>query len=178
MAIATVLNGLFLVGWPVAAHASCAEGAGPEGSPISFVGLALEERRGYSKFEVTEVWAGPELARNVWVKSGQEQPPWPLYYVSGVASSVDAEFTIGKEYVVGASRGFDTSSCSITPAGANEIKPPAEVRAPDGQWQRRGRPAPGAGHDGGRPGAPRRRACPARDVRALPAPGPPTHLIG
>jgi hypothetical protein len=138
-----LLAGLCWVGWPTAAHASCAQGAGPEGSPVIFVGRAIEERRGYSKFQVTEVWAGPDLATNVWVLSGQEQPAWPFYYFQGVASSVDADFKIGKEYVVGAGRGFATSSCSIAASGDNQLKPPADVRAPTDDGSEGADPPPG-----------------------------------
>ena len=92
------------------ATASCAEDAGPQGSPVIFVGTAGEERRGYTRFEVGEVWAGPDLAPEVWVLSGQKQAPWPLSLVTGVSSSADAQFDDGEQYVVGASRSFSTSA--------------------------------------------------------------------
>jgi hypothetical protein len=89
------------------------EDSGPEGSEVIFLGTAVEERRGYTKFTVSEVLAGPDLAPGVWVRSGQDQGPWPLYFFQGVGSSVDAEFEIGRTYIVGASDGFSTSACSI-----------------------------------------------------------------
>ena len=94
-----------------AAMASCASGAGPEGSDIIFVGTAAENRRGYTRFAVSEVLAGPALAPDLWVQSGQEQPRWPLSLISGVSSSVDADFTVGDQYVVGTGDEFVTSAC-------------------------------------------------------------------
>ena len=100
------------------AAASCAEDAGPEGSPIIFVGTAETERGGYTRFAVDEVRVGPDLAPEVWVRSGQDQPTWPLNFLSAVgsSSSADADFTDGEQYVVGASRSFDTSACIISEA--------------------------------------------------------------
>jgi hypothetical protein len=113
------------------AFASCASDSGPAGSPIIFVGSAQEERRGFTRFTVVEVWAGPGLAPEVWVLSGQEQPPWPLNLLAGVGSSGDVEFRIGARSVVGASRDFKTSSCSVQPAGsASKSLRPDQVRSP------------------------------------------------
>ena len=114
VAAAAVLASLLLPPHPAAA--SCAEGAGPRGQPVVFVGAAEGERRGYTRFAVQEVWAGPDLAPEVWVQSGQEQPPWPLSLLSAVSSSADAEFVEGERYVVGASRSFDTGACSVAEA--------------------------------------------------------------
>jgi len=110
------------------ATASCAEESGPAGSPVIFVGTAEVERRGYTQFEVDEVWAGPDLAPQVWVLSGQQQPPWPLSLFSAVGSSIDAEFVDGEQYVVGASRSFSTSACSVSEAV--DTKAPGGVREP------------------------------------------------
>ena len=102
---------LLLGGAPAAA--SCADDSGPDGADVVFVGTMEEERRGFSRFTVDEVRAGPDLAPEVWVRSGQEQPPWPLSLLSAVGSSTDADFVTGQQYVVGASRSFDTSVCRI-----------------------------------------------------------------
>ena len=110
------------------AVASCAEGSGAAGSPVVFVGTAEEERRGYTRFRVDQVWAGPDLAPEVWVLSGQRQPPWPLGLVSAVGSSSDADFVPGEQYVVGASRSFGTGACSVSDVAGTEA--PAEVRGP------------------------------------------------
>jgi hypothetical protein len=99
---------------------------------VIFVGSAEEERRGFTRFSVDEVWNGPDLGPDVWVQSGQQQPPWPLNLVFGVSSSVDVQFRIGESYVVGASRDFHTSECSVQ-ALAGEIDPglrPDNVRTP------------------------------------------------
>jgi hypothetical protein len=113
------------------AQASCAADSGPAGAPVILSGTAVEERRGFTRFQVDEVWAGPDLAPEVWVRSGQRQPPWPFYLFSGVASSVDADFVIGEAYVVGAGASFDTSACSIAiPAEARDLRPP-DPRSPE-----------------------------------------------
>lgn len=80
------------------------------------------------QFQVDEVSAGPDLAPQVWVLSGQEQSPWPLSLLSAVSSSIDAEFVTGKQYVVGASRSFSTSACSVS--AAVDLPAPGEVREP------------------------------------------------
>ena len=105
--LALFVTAPFLLVQP-AALASCAQEAGPGGSDIIFVGTAEENRRGYTRFAVSEVLAGPALAPEVWVQSGQKQPLWPF---SGVSSSVDADFTVGDQYVVGTGDGFVTSAC-------------------------------------------------------------------
>ncbi|HEU4812136.1 MAG TPA: hypothetical protein VFT00_08330 [Nocardioides sp.] len=122
---------LALVAVPAPAYASCAADSGPEGSPVVFVGTAQEERRGFTRFEVEEVWAGPDLADEVWVLSGQEQPPFPLNMFSAVSSSVDAEFIDGDRYVVGASDDFRTGACSVSEATADlDSLRPDDARSP------------------------------------------------
>ena len=114
---------MFLFALPITgaspAHASCSSESGPSGAPIIFVGTADAERGGFTRFTVTEVWAGPDLAPEVWVLSGQEQPRWPLNLFLGVGSSDDAEFVHGDRYVVGASKAFHTGACAVdeVPAG-------------------------------------------------------------
>lgn len=99
-----------------AAHASCAEDAGPAGSPVVLVGTVEARRAGYTLLAVEEVRRGPDLAPEVWLRTGQEQPPWPLSLVSGVSSSVDADLEPGTRWVVGASRDFATGACSVAEA--------------------------------------------------------------
>lgn len=130
---ATVLAVAPLLAVPVSAEASCTEDSGPAGSDVVFVGRAEEERRGYTRLVVEEVWHGPDLAPEVWVLSGQEQPPVPFNLLQRVGSSVDADFVDGHRYVVGASDGFQTSACtSEEVVGATEQAPgrPGEPRAP------------------------------------------------
>ena len=107
-----VAAALLLPGSP--ATASCAQDSGPDGAPVIFVGSAETERRGYTRFQVEEVWAGPDLAPEVWVLSGQKQSPWPLNLIQGVSSSTDASFVEGRRYVVGASESFATNTCAIS----------------------------------------------------------------
>lgn len=114
---ALAIGGLLLPVQP--AVASCAPGIGPESSPVIFVGTAESERRGYTRFAVDEVQAGPDLAPDVWVRSGQEQPTWPLSMLSSVGSSTDADFNDGKKYVVGASESFVTDACLIMEASGS-----------------------------------------------------------
>jgi len=51
-----------ILGAPAPAVASCAQDSGPGGSDIVFVGTAQEERRGFTRLAVDEVWLGPDLA--------------------------------------------------------------------------------------------------------------------
>lgn len=60
--------------------------------------------------------------------TGQEQPPWPLSLFSAVSSSDDADLVEGEQYVIGASRSFSTSACSIGNVGT--ARAPADVRRP------------------------------------------------
>lgn len=110
-----------------AAAASCAEDSGPTGSAVIFVGRMEEERRGFARFTVEEVRAGPDLAPEVWVLAGQEQAPWPGSLLAGVSSSGDADFEVGEQYVVGASDSFSTGVCSIA---EGDGRPDPDARAP------------------------------------------------
>lgn len=106
------------------AYASCASDSGPLGSSIIFVGTAVEERRGYTRFEVSEVWEGPALAPEIWVLSGQEQPTWPLSLLQVVGGSNDASFESESQYIVGASRSFQTNDCVVEAVGASDPATP------------------------------------------------------
>jgi hypothetical protein len=116
------------------ATALCAAESGPDGSPVIFTGTVTENRRGYTRLAVEQVYAGPDLAPAVWVRSGQRQP---LLSVVGVASSVDADLLAGQTYVIGATREFDTSACSVADLDADDQRsdvasgPPRAPR-PDG----------------------------------------------
>ncbi len=133
---ATVLAVAPLLAVTVPAEASCAEGSGPAGSDVVFVGTAEEERRGYTRLVVEEVWHGPDLAPEVWVLSGQEQPPFPFNLLQVVGSSNDADFVDGHRYVVGASDSFQTGACSSEEVvGATEQAPgrPRNPRGPEAE---------------------------------------------
>lgn len=107
------------------AAASCTENPGAEGSSVIFVGTAESERRGFTRFAVEEIHAGPDLAPEVWVRSGQEQPPWPLGIFGGVGSSGDADFVDGERYRVGANSSFVTGLCSVSEADRATRRPGA-----------------------------------------------------
>lgn len=79
-----------------------------------FVGTLQEERRGYARLKVAEVWSGPDLADEVWVLSGQAQAPWPFYFLTVVGSSNDVSFVEDQPFVVGASNDFTTGECSVS----------------------------------------------------------------
>ncbi|TCI99230.1 hypothetical protein E0W78_08525 [Aeromicrobium sp. IC_218] len=110
------------------AAASCAE-IDPMGSPVVFVGTAQETSNGHTRFAVGEVWSGPDLAPEVWVRTGQEQPGWPEGLYVAVISSNDADAEDGERYLVGASEDLTTSACSMTSA-SDPVARPAVVREP------------------------------------------------
>jgi hypothetical protein len=115
------------------ATASCAEGAGPQGSAIVFTGTPTEVRRGFTRFTVQQVWSGPQLANEVWVQSGQKQPTWPMNLLSGVSSSTDMDFAEHTAYVVGTSSDFRTSACSaVTVVGSPTLTGTPRIPARDG----------------------------------------------
>jgi hypothetical protein len=111
------------------ASASCAAQEGPPDSPVVFDGIADAQRGGYTRFVVLRVWDGPDLAPEVWVLSGQAQPPFPLNLFSSVASSTDADFVHGEYYLVGASDTFETGACSAQEM-SDDVVPPDDVRGP------------------------------------------------
>ncbi|CAN5871000.1 hypothetical protein BH20ACT6_BH20ACT6_20580 [soil metagenome] len=116
-----------------AAVASCAVEPGPAGSPVVVVGTPTESRRGFTRLEVSEVWRGPDLAEQVWVLSGQEQPAWPISLFQGVSSSTDADLQHGTAYIVGASMDFITNDCVVRAAGSKaelQKQRPADIRKP------------------------------------------------
>jgi hypothetical protein len=128
-----LLMGLAVTGYAHTAYASCASDRGPSGAPLIFVGTVEEQRRGFTRFSVTEVWAGPDLSPDVWVQSGQEQPAWPFSLLLGVGSSGDADFRLGDRYIVGASNGFRTGACSVAKLRSDGMRShdrPRHVRTP------------------------------------------------
>lgn len=111
------------------AAASCAASEFPPGgSAVIFSGTASENADGYTRFDVESVWAGPDLASEVWVLGGQEQPSGLRGLGVQVSSSVDAEFVLGQEYVVGADADFRTTSCRVMEAAGVPV--PDDARSP------------------------------------------------
>lgn len=120
-----------LLAAPAPALADCAaDGFGPDGRPVVFSGIVVEDRGAYTRFSVDKVWEGPDLAGEVWVQGGQDQTWWPLNLFQQVASSVDAEFEVGEQYVVGADEDFTTNLCSV--AAIDERPVPEDAREPVG----------------------------------------------
>lgn len=120
------------------AVASC---AGPiedllEDLPVVFIGTVIEERVGYGRMEVEQVWQGPDLAPQVWVQGGQDQPPWPARFLIGVAGSGDIDFSLGDRYLVASDSSFRTNDCIAQPMTEERLAQlaPSEIRepAPDG----------------------------------------------
>lgn len=101
-----------------------------------FVGTVEETGDGFTRFQVEEVWRGPDLAPETWVQTGQEQPPWPLSLFESAASSTDADLAVGRRYVVGTYGDFVTNSCLVAEMGNaaefGDLKP-ANVREPVAQ---------------------------------------------
>ncbi|MDP9443512.1 MAG: hypothetical protein M3P83_03790 [Actinomycetota bacterium] len=125
-----------LVAGGATAHASCA--AAPIDNLTSsqqpvFVGTAVAQRGGFTRFTVHEVWRGPDLADSVWVQTGQRQAPWPLSLFVGVGSSTDANVRTGASYLVGTYGGFRTDAClmvSLDDVSDAAGLRPGPVRAP------------------------------------------------
>ncbi|MDP8930882.1 MAG: hypothetical protein M3O70_20505, partial [Actinomycetota bacterium] len=120
------------------AQASCAAfstAGAVAGAEVLFVGVATANREhaAYTKFRVEEVWKGPDLATRVWVQGGQDQGPWPLNNLVGVASSTDVRFKVGERYLVAADdETFKTHACSATQLFEPSLRQyaPASIRGP------------------------------------------------
>jgi len=126
---ALVLTTLSGVTSQAPASASCAELPAEAllAQPVVFLGTAAQERQGYERFAVEESWRGPRLATNVWVQTGQDQPPWPMSMLAGVGSSGDATFSTGRRYVIAASADFRTLPAS-SPQPTTQQRPEDCVR--------------------------------------------------
>ncbi|MGN0065412.1 MAG: hypothetical protein ACI379_14335 [Nocardioides sp.] len=132
LAGATALTGALLAGGLLtvtgtAAHADCAGPFDGTGDHV-FSGIAEKNDGPYTRFSVQRVWEGDDLAADVWVLAGQEQAPWPLSLLVGVSSSVDAEFEVGQQYVVGTTEEFATNVCQV--ATLDELSVPEDARQP------------------------------------------------
>lgn len=112
-----------------AAHADCvAAPFPPEGSAVIFSGTAEESRGDHVRFSVDHVWAGPDLASDVWVATTEDDRSWWVRAFVGQSSSIDAEFEVGTAYVVGASSSYVTTVCSTIEASGVTV--PDDVREP------------------------------------------------
>lgn len=98
-----------------------------------FVGEVVYGGPDRPRLRVAEVWAGPDLASMVTVKTGPEQLPWPLSAVLRRASSVDGNLELGQSYVVATHADFRTDGCTslladdqILAAAPDDARPPVE----------------------------------------------------
>lgn len=97
-----------------------------------FVGSVIEGGNQHrARMAVDQVWAGPDLASVVLVRTGAEQLPWPVSKVLVRETSVDADLTLGEQYLVATYGDFATRICSSMVAGADVLaQAPNDVRAP------------------------------------------------
>ncbi len=110
---------------PAAAASCAADSYGADDLPVAFLGTALQERNGFTRMSVEEVWRGPDLAPEVWVRTGQQQLEPDLM----TTSSADAHLERGTQYVVGAEDAdLWADACSVSLP--EEATRPATVREP------------------------------------------------
>jgi hypothetical protein len=107
-----------------------------EGERSVFVGTVVEGGDTHlARLAVDEVWSGPDLAPEVAVRTGPEQPPWPISLVQQKVTSVDADLLLGEQYLVATYGDFATDVCSSLVADAEvlgDAPPDARAPAPDG----------------------------------------------
>jgi hypothetical protein len=94
-----------------------------------FVGEVSGRRGDHVRFETAEVWRGPDLAEQVWVRTDNGSAPLDQ----------------GGRYLVGAAEGFLTGDCLLWPADATEVTDarPLDVRAPAEGGSAGAEPPPG-----------------------------------
>ncbi len=133
---------LVLTTWALPSSlASCAPFSTAEAvarAEVLLVGVATANREqgAYTKFNVEEVWKGPDLAPKVWVQGGQDQPPWPFNHFIGVNSSNDVRFEVGERYLIAASaETFKTEACTATRTFDPRLREyaPSSIRGPNQQ---------------------------------------------
>ncbi len=119
---------------PGVATASCGEIPSVAGSltdtKVVFVGTvtSLENSRRWATVEVNEVWKGTGVPAEVEVRAGPKDPPGP----SGVATSVDRYYKLGRQYLFFPFRGsgeiYRDNACTAT----TRFKPDLESFRPAG----------------------------------------------
>ena len=119
------------------ARASCGGPFRPTRAAWVFVGTAVRQTASHALIDVEQVWRGRDLAPEILVKTGQDQPPWPLSMFGGLHGSGDIALEPGRRYVVGLEEGpvLRTNNCVVV-----EATPELLAKAPD---DARG-PVPGA----------------------------------
>jgi hypothetical protein len=98
--------------------------------PRVLLGRVVAERPGFAQLDVEEVWRGPATGPLVWLQTGTDPPGWPASLLDqGAGSSVDADLTTGRRYVVGLFEDFRTNSCLVAgadvPATVDRLRPSA-----------------------------------------------------
>ena len=116
------------------AAASCALVSAEEwvasGEPL-LLGRTMEERNGFIKVAVDEVWSGPDLAPEVWLRAGSQSST-----SSTGGTTADYGLTVGRDYLISYSADYRASLCSaveveadITAARPPQARPPTEGAA-------------------------------------------------
>ena len=120
---------------PSVAHASCAESPPIDEhlatADVVFVGtvIGLRNQNRTATFVVTEIWRGPDLLPEVFVRGGPDDP--------NAASSIDRTFELGTEYLVAArvvNGELVDDACSATRPWHESLAEhrPADARPPSG----------------------------------------------
>lgn len=130
---ATVL----LVPSPAAALSCAGPGEWLPSADHVFVGRVSDVRGEDVQFSVTEVWAGPDLAPQVWFPRDTELEMW--FPFSGPDGEVPDGWSGRQEYVVGIRDGRPFNPCNLFERGQHDFA----VAEPDAPWQ------PVAGGDAG-----------------------------
>ena len=116
------------------AAASCALVSAEEwvasGEPL-LLGRTVEERNGLIKVAVEEVWSGPDLAPEVWLRAGSESSR------SGTGGTTGGYgLAVGRDYLVSYSADYGASICSavevdagVTAARPQQARPPTKGAA-------------------------------------------------
>ena len=115
------------------ARASCGGPFRPKRAPWVFVGTAVRQTASHAVINVEQVWRGRDLAPEILLKTGQDQPPWPLSMFGGLHGSGDIALKPGRRYVVGLEEGpvLRTNSCVVVEATPKLLaKAPPDAREP------------------------------------------------
>ena len=107
---------------------------GTERGTSVFVGSVREAGMPFfATIDVESVWAGPDLAPTVLVRTGPEQHPWPISEVLVRQTSVDAELWRGGRFLVVVDDEFATTLCdtlevdaSVLAAAPEDARPPTD----------------------------------------------------
>lgn len=119
-----------LGGWTTPAGAACGAGASPYDAATVFVGKVLENRRGYTRFEVMAVAKGPDLAKEVWVLTGTPQGLAQVVLGGDASGTDDARLDEQQTYLVGTDAGFVADACSTQADPSGKVVSATPPRGP------------------------------------------------